>query len=49
MMIIITPNPNNNDSKKAIELRSSTLASKIPWVEELGRLQSMASLRVGHN
>ena len=28
---------------------SSTLAWKIPWTEERGRLQSMGSLRVGHN
>ena len=28
---------------------SSTLACKIPWVEEPGRLQSMESLRVRHN
>ena len=28
---------------------SSTLACKIPWMEELGGLQSMGSLRVGHN
>ena len=28
---------------------SSTLAWKIPWMEEPGRLQSMRSLRVGHN
>ena len=27
---------------------SSTLAWKIPWAEEPGRLQSMGSLRVGH-
>ena len=27
----------------------STLARKIPWMEEPGRLQSMGSLRVGHN
>ena len=27
---------------------SSTLAWKIPWVEEPGRLQSMGSLRVGN-
>ena len=27
---------------------SSTLAWKLPWTEEPGRLQSMASLRVGH-
>ena len=28
---------------------SSTLAWKIPWMEEPGRRQSMGSLRVGHN
>ena len=28
---------------------SSTLAWKIPWAEEPGRLQSMGSLRVRHN
>ena len=28
---------------------SSTLAWKIPWTEEPGRLQSTGSLRVGHN
>ena len=28
---------------------SSTLAWKIPWTEELGGLQSMGSLRVGHD
>ena len=28
---------------------SSTLAWKIPWTEKPGRLQSMGSLRVGHN
>ena len=27
----------------------STLAWKIPWMEEPGRLQSMGSLRVGHD
>ena len=30
-------------------LHSSTLAWKIPWTEEPGRLQSMRSLRVGHD
>ena len=29
--------------------RSSTLAWKIPWMEESGRLQSMGSLRVRHD
>ena len=28
---------------------SSTLAWKIPWIEEPGRLKSMGSLRVGHD
>ena len=28
---------------------SSTLAWKIPWMEEPDRLQSMGSLRVGHD
>ena len=28
---------------------SSTLAWKIPWTEEPGRLQSMGLLRVGHD
>ena len=28
---------------------SSTLAWKIPWMEESGRLQSMGSIRVGHD
>ena len=28
---------------------SSTIAWKIPWMEEPGRLQSMGSLRVGHD
>ena len=34
---------------KAVGPHSSTLAWKIPWMEEPGRLQSMGSLRVGHN
>ena len=36
-------------TEKAMAPRSSTLAWKIPWTEEPGRLQSMGSLRVGHN
>ena len=34
--------------EKAIGPHSSTLAWKIPWMEEPGRLQSMRSLRVRH-
>ena len=36
-------------AEKAMALHSSTLAWKIPWTEEPGRLQSMGSLRVGHD
>ena len=36
-------------SEKAMAPHSSTLAWKIPWMEEPGGLQSMESLRVGHN
>ena len=35
--------------EKEMATHSSTLAWKIPWTEELGRLQSMASQRVGHD
>ena len=35
--------------EKAMAPHSSTLAWKIPWMEEPDRLQSMGSLRVGHN
>ena len=35
--------------EKAMAPRSSTLAWKIPWTEEPGRLQSMESLGVGHD
>ena len=35
--------------EKAVAPHSSTLAWKIPWTEEPGRLQSMGSLRVGHH
>ena len=35
--------------EKAMAPHSSTLAWKIPWMEEPGRLQSMESLRVGRN
>ena len=33
--------------EKAMAPHSSTLAWKIPWTEEPGRLQSMGSLKVG--
>ena len=36
-------------SEKAMAPDTSTLAWKIPWAEEPGGLQSMGSLRVGHD
>jgi len=35
--------------EKEIATHSSTLAWKIPWTEEPGRLQSMGLQRVGHD
>ena len=35
--------------EKAMTTSSSTLAWKIPWTEEPGRLQSVGSLIVGHD
>ena len=35
--------------EKEMAPHSSTLAWKIPWMEEPGRLQSMGSQRVGHD
>ena len=35
--------------RKAMAPHSSTLAWKIPWTKEPGRLQPMGSLRVGHD
>ena len=37
------------DSEKAMTPHSCTLAWKIPWAEEPGRLQSMGSWRVRHD
>ena len=36
-------------AEKEMATHSSTLAWKIPWTEEPGRLQSMGSRRVGHD
>ena len=35
--------------EKEMATHFSTLAWKIPWMEEPGRLQSMGLQRVGHN
>ena len=37
------------DTEKAMAPHSSTLAWKLPWMEKPPGLQSMGSLRVGHN
>ena len=41
--------PLSKTTEKAMAPHSSTLAWKIPWTEEPGRLQSMGSLIVGHD
>ena len=41
---VCTPN-----LEKAMAPHSSTLAWKIPWTEEPGRLQTMGSLKVRHD
>ena len=35
--------------EKEMAIHTSTIAWKIPWTEEPGRLQSMGSQRVGHD
>ena len=35
--------------EKEMATHSSTLAWKIPWTEEPGKLQSMRSQRIGHD
>ena len=35
--------------EKGMAIHSSTIAWRIPWTEEPGRLQSMGSQRVGHD
>ena len=45
----VTINPTiEPPAEKAMAPHSSTLAWKIPWMEEPGRLQSMGLLRVGY-
>ena len=46
--------PDNHDGvithlEKGMAPHSSIIAWRIPWMEETGKLQSMGSLRVGHN
>ena len=51
--MVKNPPANSGDlrdaTEKAMAPHSSTLAWKIPWTEDPGRLQSMGSLRVGHD
>ena len=48
-MPVILLCPNSSPPEKAMATHSSTLAWKIPWMEEPGRLQSMGSLGVRHD
>ena len=41
--------PLEDPLEKEMAIRSNTVAWKIPWTEEPGRLQSMGSQRVGHD
>ena len=45
----VVKNLTSNIGKKEMVTHSSTLAWKIPWMEEPGMLQSMGSHRVGHD
>ena len=49
MSILDIRSPYTPNTEKAMAPHSSTLVWKTPWTEELGRLQSMGSLRVRHN
>ena len=42
-------NESSATQEKAMAPYSSTIAWKIPWMEEPGRLQSMGSIRVGQD
>ena len=44
-----SPTPGVHSDSCPMAPHSSSLAWKIPWAEEPGRLQSMGSLRVGHD
>ena len=45
----LRPSLRTSFSEKVMTTHSSALAWKIPWMEEPGGLQSIGSLRVGHN
>ena len=46
---IVKKSPLGTSLEKAMAPHSSTLAWKIPWTDEPGRLWSMGSLRAGHD
>ena len=48
-LLSFLPSPNVEGQRRQWHPHSSTLAWRIPWAEEPGRLQSMGSLRVGHD
>ena len=45
----VRPLGQEDSLEKEMVTHSSTLAWKIPWMEEPGRLQSMGLQRVGHD
>ena len=47
--VILPLGSSSRDYREGNGTHSSTLARKIPWMEEPGRLQSVGLLRVGHN
>ena len=49
LLVYVNMTDFNFHSEKVMAPHSSTLAWKIPWTEEPGGLQSMGSLRVGHD
>ena len=49
LLVYVNVTDFNFHSEKAMAPHSSTLAWKIPWMEEPGGLPSRGSLRVGHN
>ena len=49
LTVVLICIPLMTNAEKAMATHSSTLAWKIPWMEEPGRLQSMRSLTVGQD
>ena len=49
IVVVLVIEPLSEITEKAMATHSRTLARKIPWTEEPGGLQSMGSLRVGHD